>query len=137
MWAWLPFSNSSILTAMLVASVLPLFFAMLAKFLAGFSAKDNENPRVFLAKTTGIASRANAVQQNSYETLPVFLASVIVALLYFVPVEVVSKIAWLYVILRVMYGFAYLANLATFRSMLWIISFACPMLLFYIAIRLS
>lgn len=137
MWAWLPLTNSSILTAMLVASVLPLFFAMLAKFLAGFKAKDNENPREFLAKTSGLASRANAVQQNSFETLPVFLASVIVALLYFVPVEVVSKLAWMYVVLRVLYGFAYLANWATFRSVVWVLGFSCSLLLFTLAIRLS
>lgn len=137
MWSWLPLTNSGIIIAMLVASVLPFCFAGLAKFLAGFKSKDNENPRIFLANTTGMASRANAVQQNSYETLPIFLASVIVSLLYFVPVEVVSRIAWLYVVLRVIYGVAYLLNLATFRSIVWAVSFACPLFLFYLASRFS
>lgn len=137
MLSWLPASNGSIITAMLVASVLPLFFAMFAKIVAGFKPKDNENPRDFLSKTTGLASRANAVQQNSFETLPIFLASVIVALLYFVPIEVVNKLAWLYVFLRILFGIAYLANWATFRSVVWVLGFICPILLFMLAIRFS
>uniref|UniRef100_UPI00227A9F34 MAPEG family protein n=1 Tax=Pasteurella multocida TaxID=747 RepID=UPI00227A9F34 len=82
-------------------------------------------------------ARANAAQQNSYETLPVFLAAVIVALLFFVPLSVVSQLAWLYVILRIIYGLAYIANWATFRSIIWSLSLACPLMLFYLAIRLS
>nr|WP_315043017.1 MAPEG family protein [uncultured Moraxella sp.] len=137
MGAWLPATNDSIIWAMIIASILPMFFAYLAKFFAEFKTKDNENPREFSAKTTGIASRANAAQQNSYETLPIFLASVIIALLFFVPTVIVSKVAWLYVILRILYGLAYMANWATLRSVLWAVGFACPLFLFYIVIRMS
>ena len=137
MGAWLPATNDSVIWAMIIASILPVIFAYLAKFFAGFKTKDNENPREFLAKTTGIASRANAAQQNSYETLPIFLASVIIALLFFVPTVIVSKVAWLYVILRILYGLAYMANWATLRSVLWAVGFACPLFLFYIVIRMS
>jgi uncharacterized MAPEG superfamily protein len=122
---------------MMVASLLPLVFAILAKLFGGFKSKDNANPREFLGKQTGAAARAHAAQQNSYETLPVFLAAVIVALLFFVPLSVVTQLAWLYVILRIIYGLAYIANWATFRSIIWSLSLACPMMLFYLAIRLS
>ena len=132
-----PATNSSVVLAMMVASLLPLVFAILAKVFGGFKSKDNANPRDFLGKQTGAAARANAAQQNSYETLPVFLAAVIVALLFFVPLSVVTQLAWLYVILRIIYGLAYIANWATFRSIIWSLSLACPMMLFYLAIRLS
>ena len=132
-----PATNSSVILAMVVASVLPMMFAMVAKILGGFKGRDNANPREFLSKQTGAAARANAAQQNSYETLPVFLAAVIVALLFFVPLSVVVQLAWLYVVLRVIYGLAYIANWSTFRSIIWALSLACPMMLFYLAIRLS
>ena len=137
MFAWLPNTNSSVILAMVVASLLPMVFAMAAKMFAGFKGKDNANPREFLSKQTGAAVRANAAQQNSYESLPVFLAAVIVALLFFVPLSVVTQLAWLYVILRVIYGMAYIANWATFRSIIWALSMACPLMLFYLAVRLS
>ena len=132
-----PATNSSVVLAMMVASLLPLVFAILAKVFGGFKSKDNANTREFLGKQTGAAARANAAQQNSYETLPVFLAAVIVALLFFVPLSVVTQLAWLYVILRIIYGLAYIANWATFRSIIWSLSLACPLMLFYLAIRLS
>ena len=112
----IPATNSSVVLAMMVASLLPLGFAILAKLFGGFKSKDNANPREFLGKQTGAAARAHAAQQNSYETLPVFLAAVI---------------------LRIIYGLAYIANWATFRSIIWSLSLACPMMLFYLAIRLS
>ena len=132
MFAWLPNTNSSVILAMVVASLLPMVFAMAAKMFAGFKGKDNANPREFLSKQTGAAARANAAQQNSYESLPVFLA-----VLFFVPLSVVTQLSWLYVILRVIYGMAYIANWATFRSIIWALSMACPLMLFYLAVRLS
>ena len=58
---------------------LPLFCAIYAKRLAGFTAADNHNPRDLLARTTGKAQRANAAQQNSYEIFPPFAAAVSIA----------------------------------------------------------
>lgn len=130
-------SNGSVITAMMVACLLPMLFAYVAKLLGGFTVKDNANPREFLAKQTGRSARANAAQQNSYESLPIFLVAVVTALLFFVPVVVVAKLAWLYVLLRVLYGMAYVMDLSTFRSILWALSLGCSMLLFYLAIRLS
>lgn len=123
--------------AMVVASFLPLAFAATAKALGGFGLADNANPREFMHNISGAAARANAAQQNSYETLPVFLAAVIVAMLFFVPQLVINVLAWLYVFIRIGYGIAYIANLPTFRSILWALSMVCCVLLFYLAIRIS
>lgn len=137
MWSWLPATNKSVILAMVVASCLPFIFSYIAKLLGGFRAKDNQHPRVFLASLTGAAARAQAAQQNSYETLPLFLVSVVVALLFFVPLSIVSQLAWLYVLLRVIFGLAYIANWSTFRSIVWALSLACPLMLLYLAARLS
>lgn len=130
-------SNGSVITAMMVACLLPIVFSYISKTLGGFTPKDNANPREFLARQSGMSARANAVQQNSYESLPVFLVAVVTALLFFVKVSVVAKLAWLYVVLRVLYGMAYVMNWATLRSVLWALSLCCSMLLFYLATRLS
>lgn len=130
-------SNASVITAMMVACLLPIVFASIAKMLGGFTPKDNANPRDFMARQSGMAARANAAQQNSYESLPVFLVAVLTALLFFVKIGVVAKLAWFYVLLRVLYGIAYILNIPALRSVLWVLSLACSLLLFYLATRLS
>lgn len=132
-----PDTAASAIWAMVVASLLPLIMAMLAKVFGGFSLADNNQPRQFLQSTTGAAARANAAQQNSYETLPVFLAAVVVAMLFFVPQLVVNKLAWLYVVIRIGFCVAYVINLSLFRSVLWVLSMVCSLMLFYLAIRVS
>ena len=123
--------------AMLVACLLPFVFALLAKIAGGFNVKtDNVNPREFFAKTTGLSARLNAAQNNSFESLPIFLASVLVAMYCFVPQNIINQMAWLYVVLRVVYGVAYALNMPTFRSTVWGLSLLCPLSLFYFSIRL-
>lgn len=128
---------SSAIWAMVVASLLPLAMALTAKAIGGFNLADNAHPRDFLQGTTGAAARANAAQQNSYETLPVFLAAVLAAMLFFVPQLIVNTLAWLYVLIRIGFCVAYITNLAMFRSILWGLSIASCLMLFYLAIRVS
>jgi uncharacterized MAPEG superfamily protein len=114
---------------MMAASLLPLVWMWIAKIAGGF--------RAFLANTSGLAARANAAQANSFETLPIFLAAVLMAEYMVVPPAVVNKLAIAYVVLRVLYGLAYLGNWSSLRSVLWTISFACPILLFVLAARVG
>lgn len=137
LFGMIPDTAAAAIWAMVVASLLPLAMAMAAKMLGGFRLRDNAHPRDFLQHTTGAAARANAAQQNSYETLPVFLVAVLVAMLFFVPQAIVNKLAWLYVIIRMGYCAAYLINLSISRSILWGLSIACTLMLFYLAIRIS
>lgn len=125
------------IVALMVACVLPFVFAFLAKMAGGFDFKaDNHNPRAFLAQTTGLSARLNAVQANSFESLPIFIGAVLVAMYCFVPQNVVNGMAWLYVMLRLIYGVAYAMNLATFRSVIWGLSLVCCLQLFYFAIKM-
>lgn len=122
---------------MIIASLLPFSFTLIAKVTAGFKPKDNQNPRQMLAQTEGLAARANAAQLNSFETLPVFLAAVLMAQYMIVPQAIINQLAMAYVVLRVMYGFAYLANLASFRSVIWLLGLACPILLLIASARID
>ena len=128
---------ASAIWAMVVASLLPWVMSIVAKASGGFKIRNNAHPRDFFQHTTGMAARANAAQQNSYETLPIFLAAVLTAMLFFVPQSIINILAWLYVLIRIGFCVAYITNLSTFRSILWTLSMACCLMLFYLAIRVS
>lgn len=128
-------SIQSVIYVILAACLLPYLFTFIAKIAGGFTLKDNLNPRAFLANTTGLAARANAVQQNSFEGLPLFIASVLMAEYLVVPSQIVFELGVAYLILRVLYGIAYLANWGTLRSIFWTFSIACPVLLLLLAAR--
>ncbi|MFA9203812.1 MAG: MAPEG family protein [Flavobacteriales bacterium] len=122
---------------MIIASLLPFGFTFTAKIAAGFKLKDNHNPRQMLSQAEGLAARANAAQLNSFETLPIFLAAVLMAQYMIVPQAMINNLAIAYVVLRVVYGFAYLANLASFRSVIWTLGLACPILLLVASARIG
>ncbi len=129
-------SFSLIIYIILAVCLLPYLFTFIAKFGAGFEVKDNQNPRAFLAKATGFSARANAVQQNSFESLPFFLAGVLIAEYMLVPDALVIRLCLAYLVLRILYGIAYLANWATFRSIIWFLSLVCPVLLMLFAVHI-
>lgn len=128
-------SLSSAIVAVMVACLLPYGWATLAKILGGFKANDNQDPRAFLAATSGAAYRAKCTQDNSFESLSFFVAGVLVAIYCFVPQVVINGLAWLYVFIRIGYGAAYLLNLSTLRSILWALSMACIIMLFALSLK--
>ncbi|MHA3048361.1 MAPEG family protein [Acinetobacter sp. ANC 4641] len=129
-------SISGIIYLILTACLLPYVFTFIAKIAGGYKLKDNQNPREFLAKTTGLAARANAVQQNSFESLPLFLASVLMAEYMVLNQAMIMTLGIAYIVLRVLYGICYLANWATLRSIIWLFSMVCPILLLVFTLRL-
>lgn len=128
---------SGIIYLILIACLLPYVFAMIAKKTAGFKAKDNQHPRDFLAKTTGLAARANAAQQNSFESLPLFIAAILMAEYMVISQTVIMTFGMAYIVLRILYGICYLANWATLRSIVWLLSLLCPILLLILVIKLT
>ena len=128
---------SGIIYLILIACLLPYVFAMIAKKTAGFKAKDNQHPRDFLAKTTGLAARANAAQQNSFESLPLFIAAILMAEYMVISQTVIMTCGMAYIVLRILYGICYLANWATLRSIVWLLSLLCPILLLVLVIKLT
>jgi uncharacterized MAPEG superfamily protein len=130
-------SISGIIYIILIACLLPYGFTLIAKSFGGFKGTDNQNPRAFLAQTTGIAARANAAQQNSFEGLPLFIASILIAEYMVLQQSIVMTLGIAYLVLRVVYGICYLANWATLRSIVWLMGMLCPIILLLLVIRLT
>ena len=130
-------SISGVIYLILAACLLPYVFTLIAKKSAGFRAKDNQNPRAFLEQSTGLASRANAAQQNSFESLPLFIASILMAEYMVVPQSLVMTFGIAYLVFRVIYGICYLANWSTLRSIVWLLSLLCPITLLLLIIKIS
>ncbi|SPL71841.1 MAPEG family protein [Acinetobacter stercoris] len=127
---------SGIIYLILAACLLPYIFTIIAKIAGGFKIKDNQNPREFLAKSTGLAARANAAQQNSFESLPLFLAAVLMAEYMVIDQTLIMTFGLAYIILRIIYGICYLANWSTLRSIIWLLSMLCPIFLLLLIIRM-
>ena len=97
-------SISGIIYLILGACLLPYAFTFIAKKAAGFKSSDNQHPREVLAKSTGLASRANAVQQNSFESLPLFIAAILMAEYMVIQQQFIMTFGIAYLVLRVIYG---------------------------------
>ena len=126
-----------IIYLILIACLLPYAFTIIAKATGGFTVADNKNPREFLAKTTGLAARANAVQQNSFESLPLFIAAVLLAEYMVVPQSVVMTFGIAYIVFRILFGICYLINWATLRSIFWLLSILCSVSLLLLVIKIT
>ena len=111
----------------LVAALLPILCAGIAKW--GLFGKprreggyDNHNPRAWLARQTDWRARANAAQANSFEALPFFIGAVIIAHQLHAPQTRLDILAFLFIFTRLVYILMYLADMATTRSLAWVVA---------------
>lgn len=108
----------------LIAALLPYLWVGIAK--AGGARYDNRDPRGWLARQDNpITVRANAAQLNSYEAFAPFAAGVVLAQLAGVPAERIAVLAIAFVVLRLLHGIFYVANVHALRSLVWFGAFAC------------
>lgn len=121
----------------LVASLLPIVCAGLAKW--GTLAKprreggyDNHNPRAWLAQQKDWRARANAAQANSFEALPFYIGAVVIAHQLGAFQTRLDLLAFLYIVLRLMYILFYLADMATPRSLVWTAALAVNVAIFFV-----
>lgn len=123
-------------TCILIACLLPIACAWMAKQ-KGFGKPrreggfDNHNPRQWLAQQQGWQARANAAQMNSFEALPLFIAGVLVAQRLQGPQGLIDGLAITFVVARVGYIAAYVADRATLRSLLWVVALGASIALFF------
>ena len=114
-------SNTSFTLAygcVLVAALLPLFCALLAK--AGAMPRGgNRDPRAWLAAQSGWRARANAAQANGFEGLPFFIGAVIIAHQLGAPQARLDQLACAFIVLRLAYIALYVGDKATARSLVW------------------
>lgn len=109
------------LWTLLLAALMPIVCAGIAK--VGPGRYDNRNPRDWQAKQQGYRARAYAAQQNSWEALAVYVAALVAAFIGNVPLETLGLIAAIFAAARVAYLVCYLADLATLRSLVWLVGF--------------
>lgn len=125
---------------LLVAALLPVACAGLAK--AGMFGKprreggyDNDNPRAWLARQKDWRARANAAQANTFEALPFFMAAVIIAHQLGAHQGRLDLLAFLFVVLRILYVMVYVAGLGNLRSAVWTGAFAVNVAILFIGYR--
>ncbi|MGM0563553.1 MAG: MAPEG family protein [Pseudomonadota bacterium] len=118
----------------LIAIFLPYAFTGFAKFQGGFGPRQNLAPREFLESLEGGRKRAHWAQLNSFEVHPGFYAAVIVAQLAGgVEQGTIDALAVTFVVSRVLFGIAYIADKGSLRSLIWAVGMACIVALFVTA----
>jgi uncharacterized MAPEG superfamily protein len=124
----------------LVAALLPLVCAGVGKF--GQFGKpgredgyDNANPRAWWARQTDWRARANAAMANTFEALPFFFAAVIIAHLLGANQVRLDIMAFLFVLLRILYIMMYVADMARVRTVLWILCFLLNIGILFLGFR--
>lgn len=119
----------------LLAVLMPIVCAMLAKKGSFRMASDNHDPRRWLAAQTGWRARANAAQANSYEVLPFFIGAVIIAHQLGAAQTPLDMLAMAFVLLRILYVAMYIGDLPMARSLIWAAGFAVNLGIFFLGYR--
>jgi uncharacterized MAPEG superfamily protein len=123
--------------SVLIVAMLPIVCTGIAKW-GTFSTSrrdggyDNHDPRAWLARQSGWRARANAAQANSFEALPFYIGAVIIAHQHGAFQMRLDLLAFLYVVLRLLYILFYLADMATLRSAAWVLALAVNIAILFI-----
>lgn len=119
----------------LIAALMPVAFVGYAKFAGNrkMGPKENSFPREWLEQCEGEQKRAYWAQLNSFEAFPPFAAGVIIAGLLGASAVAMNTLAILFIILRIIYGFCYIKDFATARSLFWTLGLFCVVALFIAA----
>ena len=123
------------IVCVILAAFLPIIAAGIAKFgpseNTGSAPYDNNQPREWLAKQTGLRARANAAQANTFESLPFFYVAIAIAMILQAPQARIDALAIGYLLARVAYIACYVMDWANLRTMVWLVGFACTVALFF------
>lgn len=111
----------------LAAALLPYVTIAFAKYDRGYN---NRSPREWEAGLEGRARRAVSAHQNHFEAFAPFAAAVIIAQLARVQQAPIDVLAGAFILARIAYTWAYLADRHALRSLLWMAGLACVIGLF-------
>jgi uncharacterized MAPEG superfamily protein len=98
----------------------------------GYRTFDNSNPRDPAFYTPGIRARAFGAHVNGLEVFPFFAAAVLLAEFRSAPQQWIDLLSAGFIAIRLGYIFAYLANRATVRTLLWNAGFLINVAIFFI-----
>ena len=109
---------TTVLACLLIAVLIPYVLSGIGAYHKGkqFGKADNNNPRAQAAQLTGTGARAVAAQQNAWEALAVFTASLVAAFVADVEPAALATPAVLFVAARLAHAVCYLNDLASARS---------------------
>ena len=114
----------------LIAAFLPILFTGVAKFSGkGFN---NNSVRDFQSSLTGMRQRAHWAHLNSFEAFPPFAAAVVIAHLAHGANQTVNQLAIAFIVLRLVYGALYIADLASMRSVVWLAAVGCWVAMYFV-----
>jgi uncharacterized MAPEG superfamily protein len=119
----------------LVAILLPYVLTGVAAYFKQqqFGTIDNRQPRDQAAALEGAGARAYAAQQNAWEALQVFGLSVVVAHLAGADPGASATASIVFIVARVLHGVSYVADLASLRSLSFLVATGCCLWLFWLA----
>lgn len=117
----------------LIAAVLPYVWVVIAK--RSGPNYNNRNPRAWLAKQDGNykVQRAHAAHLNAFEAFAPFAAGVVMAQLAGVDHGRIALLALAFIVLRILHGVLYLADVASARSLAWLGGYLCVIALLVLA----
>ena len=95
---------------------------------------DNRNPRDWIAKQQGFKRWAQAAQENCWEALPFFAASVIVSHMLGVIGWLPNALAVAFIVLRVIYIWLYVTAKQRARSLVWVAAFFVNVAIFLLPV---
>ncbi|MAZ44375.1 MAG: hypothetical protein CMF48_04285 [Legionellales bacterium] len=104
-----------------IACVLPYVFTIIAKSSSEFS---NKRPREYLENCQGFRKRAHYAQLNGFETLPFFIASILISYKHTAP-EQIDTLAMAFIAARILHGLCYVFDLALLRTVFFTVGFIC------------
>lgn len=124
--------------------ILCLFIACLFPYISKFplvivmkkqpGGYDNHHPRAQAGELRGFGARAYAAHQNSFESLIVFSAAILTALVTHNVGSNIQYLAILYLISRFFYHVLYLLNWATVRSLIWAVGLLCSLTMIWLCL---
>ncbi|MBL0028250.1 MAG: MAPEG family protein [Rhodanobacteraceae bacterium] len=115
----------------LAAAFMPLLYTAIAKFSGG--GYNNRKVPEFQARLSGFRQRAHWAHTNRFEAFPPFAAGVIIAHQLGANADRIDQLAVAFIVLRLVYGGFYLADLHWQRSLAWSAAFACTVALYFSA----
>lgn len=123
----------TILYVLFAISFLPIFLAWAAVYfrIKQFNHFDNHHPRQQQAALVGMGARVQAAQANAWEALTLFTMVCFLAYASGLDLNRLDGVAWLYLAARVLHPILYIANLAWWRSGVFVVGMFCCL---YIAI---
>jgi uncharacterized MAPEG superfamily protein len=116
---------------MIFAAVILYLLTVAPVKAVGYKTFDNSNPRDPAFYKPGIAMRALGAHVNGIETFPFFALSVLLAEFRRLPQNWIDELAVAFVVIRLVFVFAYLGDRSTIRTLLWNVGFAVNTAIFF------